>query len=161
MAFSRELDPDLFAAAEKFRMDFERARLIGSYARLDLFKTRAGQQEMSDRVAFAEARIRDALNAQGRGKEGQSHSQSCVWNVVGLGLNLDQWTDLTRRDGGSMNPDKAAGILHGCLERLGLHYGMIDVGRLGAISHDQAYGRGVKAAIDFHHCVFHVGPRRR
>jgi Domain of unknown function (DUF6456) len=142
-----KLDPDLFAAAEKFRMDFERAGLIGSYARLDLFKTRAGQQEMSDRVALAKVRIRDALNALGRGKDSQS--VSCVWSVVGLGLNLDQWTSLVRRDGGAMNADKGAGVLHGCLERLALHYGMIDVGRLGAISHDAAFGRGVKAAMDF------------
>lgn len=144
-----KLDPDLFAAAEKFRMDFERAGLIGSYARLDLFKTGAGKQEMSDRVALAKVRIRDAMNALGRAKDGQNISQSCVWNVVGLGLNLDQWTDLFKREGGAMNADRAGGVLHSCLERLGLHYGMIDVGRLGAISHDQAFSRGVKATLDF------------
>jgi hypothetical protein len=44
---------------------------------------------MSDRVALAKARIRDAFNTLGRGKEGTSQSQSCVWNVVGLGFNLD------------------------------------------------------------------------
>ncbi|MDX6457040.1 MAG: hypothetical protein QOE55_737 [Acidobacteriaceae bacterium] len=85
-------------AAEKFRMNFERAGLSGSYARLDLFKTRAAQQEMSDRVALAKACIRDALTALGRGKEGTSQSQSCVWNVVGLGLNLDQWTALLQSE---------------------------------------------------------------
>jgi hypothetical protein len=105
-----KLDPDLFAAAEKFRADFERAGLTGSHARLDLFKTRAGQQEMSDRVALAKACIRDALNALGRRKEGQNQSQSCIWNVVGLGLNLDQWTALVRRDSGSMNADKGAEV---------------------------------------------------
>lgn len=144
-----KLDPDLFAAAEKFRNDFERAGLTGSYARLDLFKTRAGQQEMSDRVALAKARMRDALNALGRGKEGQSQSQSCAWNLIGLGLNLDQWTALCRRDGIAMNADKAGGVLHTCLERLAMHYGLIDLGRLGAISHEAAFGRGVKAAMDF------------
>lgn len=76
--------------------DALRAVRGGSYARLDLFKTRAGQQEMSDRVGLAKARIRDAFNALGRGKLGTSQSQSCVWNVVGLGLNLDQWTALFR-----------------------------------------------------------------
>jgi hypothetical protein len=68
---------------------------------------------MSDRVALAKARIPDAFNALGRGKEGTSQSQLCVWNVVGLGLNLDQWTALCRRDGSAMNADKAAGVLHG------------------------------------------------
>lgn len=51
---------------------------------------------MSDRVGLAKARIRDAFNALGRGKEGTRQSQSCVWNVVGLGLNFDQWTALFR-----------------------------------------------------------------
>jgi hypothetical protein len=71
------------------------------------------------------------------------------WNVVGLGNNLDQWTAPVRRDGGAMNADRAGGVLHGCLERLALSYGMIDVARLGAISHDQAFARGVRAALDF------------
>ena len=67
-----KLDPDLFAAAEKFRLDFERAGLMGSYARLDLFKTRAGQQEMGDRVAEAKGRIRTAMSALGRSKDGKT-----------------------------------------------------------------------------------------
>jgi hypothetical protein len=50
-----------------------------------LFKTRAGQQEMGDRVDLAKVRIRDALNALGRSKDEQSASVSCVWNFVGLG----------------------------------------------------------------------------
>lgn len=67
-------------AGERFCKDFERAGMTG--ARLDLFKTRAGRQEMSDRIALAKARMRDALNALGRGREGQSQSQSRAWNLA-------------------------------------------------------------------------------
>jgi hypothetical protein len=38
-----KLAAELYAAAEKFRLDFERAQLSGSYARSDLFRTRAGK----------------------------------------------------------------------------------------------------------------------
>ena len=48
-----------------------------------------------------------------------------------------------------MTADGAGGVLRTFLERLGLHYGMIDVARLGAISSDQSYGRGVKAVLEF------------
>jgi hypothetical protein len=48
-----------------------------------------------------------------------------------------------------MNADKASGVLHGALERLALHYGMIDMGRIAAIRQDGAYGRGVKDFIEF------------
>jgi hypothetical protein len=144
-----KLDPDLFAAAEKFRADFERAGLIGSYARLDLFKTRAGQQEMGDRVAEAKGRVRNAMSALGRSNDGQNFLQSCLWSVVGQGLTLEGWTDVIRKDGKSMNADKAGGVLHSTLEMLTMHFGMVDVRKLTAIAQDLAFGRGVKAAIDF------------
>jgi hypothetical protein len=51
----------LYDAAEKFRIDFERAQLGGNYARLDMFKTRSGKQEMSDGVAAAKIRVNKAL----------------------------------------------------------------------------------------------------
>jgi len=37
----QKLADELYDAAEKFRQDFERAQLSGSYARMDLFKARA------------------------------------------------------------------------------------------------------------------------
>jgi hypothetical protein len=83
-----KLDPDLFPAADKFRMNFERAGLMRSYARLDLCKTRAGQQEMGDRVAEAKGRVRNAMSALGRSNDGQNFLQSCLWSVVGQGLTL-------------------------------------------------------------------------
>jgi hypothetical protein len=55
---AKKLDHELYDAAEKFRMDFEKAQLSGNYARLDLHKTRAGKQDMSDRVTeVVESRI--------------------------------------------------------------------------------------------------------
>jgi hypothetical protein len=43
-------------------------------------------------------------------KNGPSLSQSCVWNVVGLGLTLDDWTGVIRKSEAHMNAD-AAGVL--------------------------------------------------
>src|ERR1700677_1898138 len=74
---------ELYQAGEKFRTDFERAQLMGNYARLDMFKTRSGKTEMSDTVAAAKIRINKALEALGRGKDGPNMLQSCAWNVVG------------------------------------------------------------------------------
>jgi len=120
-----KLANELYDAGEKFRMDFERAQLSGNYARLDMFKTRSGRQDMSDN---AKIRINKALEGLGRGKDGPNLLQSYAWNVVGSGLTLDGWTHLVRGSGGGMNSDKASGILHGCLELLALHYGMIEYG---------------------------------
>jgi hypothetical protein len=69
--------------------------------------------------------------------------------VVGIGLTLEGWTELVRREGHSMNSDRASGILYSVLERIALHYGMIDVGRVAAIRQDGAYGRGIKDFLEF------------
>jgi hypothetical protein len=50
MQAAGKMDPAVYGAAEKFRMDFERAQLSGSYARTDLFRTRAGKGEITDKV---------------------------------------------------------------------------------------------------------------
>jgi Domain of unknown function (DUF6456) len=146
---AKKLDHELYDAAEKFRLDFERAQLVGNYARLDLHKTRAGKQDMSDSAAAAKGRIANALEALGKGKDRPSLSQSCVWNTVGLGMTMEAWTQLVKQNGASMNADKASGVFHVCLERLALHYGMIDVGRVAAIRQEGAYGRGIKDFFEF------------
>ena len=48
-----------------------------------------------------------------------------------------------------MNADKASGVLHATLERLALHYGMIDVGRIASIRQDAAYGRAIRDFMEF------------
>jgi hypothetical protein len=146
---AKKLAAELYDAAENFRKDFETAQLAGNYARLDLHKTRAGQQEMTNKVALAKKRVSKALGDLGNGRDGPSFSQSCVWNVVGLGMTMEDWTQLLKQSGASMNADKASGVLHGCLERLALHYGMIDMGRMAAIRQDGAYSRGIKDFLDF------------
>jgi hypothetical protein len=112
----QKLADELYDAAEKFRQDFERAQLHGNYARLDLFKARSGRQEMTDRVAIAKSRIDKVLDALGSGKDGPSFSQSCAWNVVGLGMTLEAWTHLIRSGG-----FKAIGLLFLPFEKS--HYG--------------------------------------
>lgn len=149
MSGPQKLADELYDAAEKFRADFERAQLSGSYARLDLFKARSGRQEMSDTVAMAKVRIDKALDALGNGRNGESFSQSCIWNVVGLGATLEGWTALIRAGGGGMNADRASGVLHVSLERLALHYGLLDRDRLNAIGQNSAYARGIKDFLDF------------
>jgi hypothetical protein len=49
---------ELYGAAEKFSTDFERAQLSGTYARTDLFRTRAGKGEITDKVAAAKYTFR-------------------------------------------------------------------------------------------------------
>jgi Domain of unknown function (DUF6456) len=149
MSGPQKLADELYDAAEKFRADFERAQLSGNYARLDMFKTRSGRQEMSDGVAIAKGRISKALEALGGGGDGASYSQSCAWNVVGLGMTLEGWTHLIRTGGAAMNADRASGVLHATLERLAMFYGMIDMGRIASIRQDGAYGRGIKDFLDF------------
>jgi hypothetical protein len=97
---------------------------------------------------MAKIRISKALNELGNGRDGESLSQSCVWNIVGLGLTLEGWTALIRRGGGSMYSDKAAGLLLSCLERLALHYGILDKNRLNAIGRDTAYARAIRDFFD-------------
>jgi hypothetical protein len=46
-----------------------------------------------------------------------------------------------------MNADKASGPE--CLERLALHYAMIDQYRINAMRQESAYGRGIKDFLDF------------
>ena len=48
-----------------------------------------------------------------------------------------------------LNADKAAGVFHVSLERIGLHYGMVDMRRLASIGNDKAYGRGIKDMLDY------------
>jgi hypothetical protein len=48
-----------------------------------------------------------------------------------------------------MNSDKASGIFHVCLERLALHYGMVDMNRLKSIGSDRHYSRGIADVLEF------------
>jgi hypothetical protein len=71
-----KLAPELFDAGERFSLDFERARVFGNYARHDMFKTRAGKQEMTDRVALAAKRTMEALGAVGGGRDPPSRRRT-------------------------------------------------------------------------------------
>jgi hypothetical protein len=104
---------------------------------------------MSDNVAAAKMRITKALDALGNGRDGPSFSQSFAWNAVGLGMTMEDWTQLIRQGDAGMNAHKASGILHVCLERLALHYGLIDMGKMAAIAQDKARGRGIKEVMEF------------
>jgi hypothetical protein len=106
----REQDPTGAIVVQKFRIDFERAQLSGNYARLDLLSTRSGKAEQSDKAGEAKYRISKALDDLGNGTKDTSASQSCIWNVIGLGLALEEWTLQYRNSGKRMNLDKVSGI---------------------------------------------------
>jgi hypothetical protein len=55
-------------------------------------------------------------------------------------MTTESWTQLIRQTGAAMNADKASGVFHVSLERLALHYGVIDVGRMAAMRQGGAYG---------------------
>jgi hypothetical protein len=50
-----------------------------------------------------------------------------------------------------MNADKASGIFVVALERLAISYGMVDTGRLAAMSNDRAYARAIHDFFEFAH----------
>ncbi len=144
-----KLPDELYDAAEKFRIDFERAQLAGNYARLDLFSTRSGKAEQSDKVGEAKYRVSKALADLGDGTKDTSASQSCIWSVVGLGMTLEEWTQHYRNSGKGMNTDKASGIFLVALERLAISHGMVDTGRLKSMSNDRAYARAIHDFFEF------------
>jgi len=53
---AQKLPDELYDAVEKFRVDFERAQLSGNYARLDMFSTRSGKTDMSERLTVPKPR---------------------------------------------------------------------------------------------------------
>ena len=53
---------------------------------------------------------------------------------------------------------KASGVFHISLERLAEFYGMVDAKRLAAIGNDKAFGRGVRAVLDFVGIAFTAVP---
>jgi hypothetical protein len=64
-------------------------------------------------------------------------------------MTLDEWTQVIKNGGKGMNADKAAGIFHSSLERLAMHYGVVDERRLKSISNDMAYSRAVRDVFEF------------
>ena len=48
-----------------------------------------------------------------------------------------------------MNSDKASGIFQTSLERLGVHYGMLDSSKLNSMAQDKAYSRGIRDVLEF------------
>ena len=150
MSGPQKLADEPYDAAEKVRQDFERARLLGSYATIDVFRTSGGGgQNVSDKVAIVRSSTRKVLKKLGNGTDETSFSQSCVRHAVGLGMIIDEWTQVVRKSGKGMNADKGASIFHGSLERLAPHYGMVDANKLAAIGNDKAYVRGVRSTIEF------------
>jgi hypothetical protein len=144
-----KLAAELYAAAEKFRMDFERAQLSGSDARNDLFRTRAGKGEITDKVAGG--KIRHIQSAR-RPWRTQTRPQPLA--ILHLECRRPRphagWLDGHRPEDRRQHERRCGlGRPARALERLALHYGMLDKGKLSCIRQDQAYSRGIRDFLEF------------
>ena len=78
-----KLAHELYDAGERFRIDFEKAQLTGNYARLDMFKTRSGRQEMSDGVMHSKNQDRQSI-----GKAGPWQAKALTFSNPAPGTSL-------------------------------------------------------------------------
>lgn len=138
-----------YDAAERFRKDFERANLSGRFSTIDLFRSAGGTSgHMSDSVAEARARVNAALDQLGMRKSGKSMSQSCMWFVVGCGDTIESWSLRIRNSGENMSEGKATGYLDGALEKLAVHYGIVNIRDIKEQASTLAEKRGSMRTID-------------
>jgi hypothetical protein len=146
MARRGDIGEELADAGERFRSDFLRGHLVGHMPAMDLGKVGGkGPMDMGDHAYAARARALKAMGALG----GMGTlSARIVWFAVGEGQTLEAVSLRIRNGGGSMNPQKAAGILTGALERLAVFYGDLKLGDLRAVAHRQGYRDGAAAAAD-------------
>lgn len=141
------IDNDMYDAAERFRKDFERAHLAGRYSSIDMFRSAGGTSgDVSDGVAEARIRIKNALTSLGARRDGKSLSQSCAWFVIGCGHTLEQWSLRMRNSAENMSEGKAAGYLCGALEKLAWYYGLVNTRSIKERASSLAEKRGRMAA---------------
>lgn len=141
-----------YDAAERFCSDFIKASLDGRYASLDMNRSSGATKHIiSDGVVEARQRVRAAQDSLG--VSDKSLSKSCVWYVVGCGDTLEKWSQRIRTSGDLMSEGKASGILVSALERLALHYGITNEGKirhdLGQISFSKGIQHAISAAESF------------
>jgi hypothetical protein len=141
---------ELHRAAETFRADFELGRHMSRFARMDLYRTPGGSgDEISHTVVASRQRLRDALAALGGQRDGSTLSADLAWLVIGEGQTLEQFAHRYRWLGRAMSEARAGGALIGVLERLALHYGILQPANIRHDSHAQGFvaGLGMAAAI--------------
>lgn len=146
---AKEEGARLYLAAERFRADFERAQLAGHIGAVDLMRNGGGEREISDTVVAARQRVRYALGSLGF-SPGTSHGSlqgKAAWWVLGCQETLEKFTDRMRASGGTMDTSKACGLVIAAIERLGIHYGLIEIKDLDQRDRTVAWGSGLAAAV--------------
>lgn len=137
-----------YDAAERFANDFIRASLDGRYASLDMNRSAASSRNiMSDSTVEARQRVRAAQDSLGASPIDKSLSKSCVWFVVGCGDTLEKWALRVRNNGDLMSEGKACGILMSALERLAMHYGLTNEGKIRHDIGQTHFTKGIQHAI--------------
>jgi len=144
------LEKELYLAAENFRMNFERGHMAGQFAKLNMFRAKVSRFEITDNVVAARTNVIRALDQLGHNKDGSLNlSSSIVWFVVGEGHSLEEWTTRIRWNGKPMDSKKATGVLIAVLERLALHYGLIQVSAIKDRVGRSGFKHGVQHVYDF------------
>ena len=136
-------------AAERFRADFERAQLAGFVAAADLMRSGGdSNREISDSVVAARQRIRFALGSLGfaPGAGNGSMTGKAAWWVLGVQLTLEEFALRMRTSGSLMDRNKASGLVIAAIERLAIHYGLVDVRSLDNAERSRAWAKGYGGA---------------
>ena len=110
---------------------------------MDMNRSSAGKHVLSDSVVEARQRVNQALSSLGTGTYDASPSKSCVWFIVGCGNTLEAWATRRNMNGDRMSEGKASGILISALERLSLHYGLTNTGRIRKETSKKSFIDGV------------------
>lgn len=124
--FSRgHITVELMRSGERFRQDYEAAHLAANPPAVNLLKAGGGgPNEMSDHELAAKQRIKAALTALGR----DTLTASVVQHCCGEGTSLTDWAIRLSWGGrGTMDKNRASGLLVAGLERLAVHYGELSL----------------------------------
>ena len=111
------------SVGEAFERLFKRAGYGPQYARVDLFRLPGASLDApgTDRAAEARQRVNRLLQALGASDPypmGWPSMPSLVWNVLGIGQTLEDWTRDRRAAGYQVTTQRASGMLVSALELL-------------------------------------------
>lgn len=127
------ISQEMHDAGRMFEADFHRANLTGLRAQnLERLACPAGGDSPTEHAVYALDLVHRALDAVG-GISGPSGL--ALWNVVGLGASLREWSSMQRWAGRTFSEREAKGILIAALGMLDRHYGLtIRPGKIRALS---------------------------
>jgi hypothetical protein len=140
----------LMEAGETFRVAMERGQLAGRMPAVDLFKSARNTGSLDDDVVFfARDRVHKALGALGYepGRGRMPLSAEAVWHMVGCGATPEDFCIRCRGLGWRMSEQKAIGLLIGALERLALHYHLLEPRDIADGARDRGYRDAMRTVV--------------